>query len=124
MPDWKINRFAEMILERNTDEEKTNFIKKYVYAADDDGEPFPGLIRDVIVDILNICKEADLDLDEKPKHIVADLEFFRTIHILYPFPAMYSNVFSNGRRNPNVRNLGGGKPHRRKQRTKKVRKLR
>ena len=124
MPDWKRIRFAEMILERNTYEEKTNFIKKYVYATDDDGEPFPALLRDVIVDTVFRSNEDDLDLDTKTEYISTDLMGYGTIHILYPFPAMYSNVFSNGRRNPNVRNLGGGNPHRRKQRTKKVRKLR
>jgi len=121
MPDWKINRFAEIFLERTTDAEKTNFIKKYVYATDDDGEPFPGLLRDVIIDSVYRSNE-DLDLDTKTKYLGSDLGGYGTIHILYPFPAMYSNVFSNGKRNPSVRNLGGGK-RRRNQRTKKARKL-
>lgn len=92
MPDWKRIRFAEMILERNADEEKTNFIKKYVYAIYDDGEPFPGLLHDVIVDCVHISN-ADLDIDTKIKFIRSDLEFHKTIYILYPFPSKYSNVF-------------------------------
>jgi len=117
VPDWKIIRFAEMILERNADEEKTNFIKKYVYAIDDDGEPFPGLLHDVIVDCVHISN-ADLDIDTKIKFIRSDLEFHKTIHILYPFPSKYSSI-RNGKKS--MRNMGGGK---RRRRTKKVRNLR
>jgi hypothetical protein len=123
IPFWKRIRFAEMILERNTDAEKTNFIKEYVYATDDDGEPFPALLRDVIVDTVHRSNEDDIDLATKAEYISHDLGLFGTIHILYPFPDKYSNVFSNGKRNPSVRNLGGGK-RRRNQRTKKARKLR
>ena len=120
MPDWKIKRFAEMILERNTDEEKTNFIKKYVHVIDDDGEPFPGLLRDIIVDIVHISNYY-LTTESKIEHIFDHLLHLKNttypevIHVLYPFPVMHPNVFRNGRRNPSVRNLGGG--IRRKRRT-------
>jgi len=103
MPHWKIKRFAEMILERNTDEERTNFIKKYVHATDDDGEPFPGLLRDIIVDILHISN-CDETTKSKINNIFVHLLHLKNttypevIHILYPFPAMYSNVRNLGKR--------------------------
>lgn len=124
MPDWKIKRFAEMVLERTTDAEKTNFIKKYVYATYEDGEPFPGLLRDVIVDTVFRSNEDDLDLDTKTEYISTDLGGYGTIHILYPFPTMYSNVFRYRNGKKSVRR--GGKRRRnqrRNQRTKKARKL-
>jgi hypothetical protein len=88
-----------------------------VYAIDDDGEPFPGLLHDVIVDCVHISN-ADLDLDIKIKSISYDLEFHKTIYLLYPFPAKYSSI-RNGKKS--MRNMGGGK---RRRRTKKVRNLR
>ena len=126
MPDWKINRFAEMILERNTDEERTNFIKKYVHVTDADGEPFPGLLSDIIVDILHIISNWDETTESKIKNVFVHLLYLKTttypevIRILYPFPAMYPSA----RRNPSVHHLGGGKRGgKRRRRTKKARKL-
>jgi hypothetical protein len=127
MPDWKINRFAEMILERNTDEERTNFIKKYVHVTDADGEPFPGLLSDIIVEILDILNTSNRETTEsKIKNIFVHLLYLKTttypevIRILYPFPVMYPSA----RRNPSVRRGGGGKRGgKRRRRTKKARKL-
>ena len=113
MPDWKIKRFAEMILERNTDEERINFIKKYVHVIDDDGEPFPGLLRDIIVDIVHMSNYYPTT-ESKIEHIfdyllhLKNTTYPEVIYVLHPFPVMHPNVFRNGRRNPSVRNLGGG----------------
>ena len=130
MPDWKIKRFAEMISERNTDEKKTRFIQKYLHVTDEDGDPFIGLLNDIIVDILHISNyDDDLTTESKIKRIFDHLLHLKNttypevIHVLYPFPAMHPTAFRNGRRNPRVHNLGGGM-RRRKQRTKKARKLR
>ena len=130
MPDWKIKRFAEMISERNTDEKKTRFIQKYLHVTDEDGDPFIGLLNDIIVDILHISNyDDDLTTESKIKRIFDHLLHLKNttypevIHVLYPFPAMHPTVFRNGRRNPSVHNLGGGM-RRRNQRTKKARKLR
>ncbi|NBO54155.1 MAG: hypothetical protein EBU84_06095 [Actinobacteria bacterium] len=121
MPDWKINRFGEMILERNTDEERTNFIKKYVHVTDADGEPFPGLLSDIIVDILHIISNWDETTESKIKNIFVHLLYLKTypevIRILYPFPVMYPSA----RRNPSVRRGGGKRGGKRRRRTKKAR---
>lgn len=120
IPDVKLRMFAEMILERNTDEERTKFIKKYVHVTDADGEPFPGLLHDIILDILNTSNRETTE--SKIKNIFVHLLHLKNttypevIRILYPFPVMYPSA----RRNPSVRRGGGGK---RRRRTKKARKL-
>ena len=124
MPDWKIKRFAEMILERVTDAEKTNFIKKYVYATDENDDPLPGLVRDMIIDIVHISNDPDLtNAESKTKQIIDDLVFFKepyATRILYPFPTMYSNVFRFRNGKNSVRR--GGKRRRRHAKSKKCKK--
>lgn len=126
IPDVKLRMFAEMILERNTDEERTNFIKKYVHVTDADGEPFPGLLSDIIVEILDILNTSNRETTESKiknifvhlLHLKKNTTYPEVIRILYPFPVMYPSA----RRNPSVRRGGGGKRGgKRRRRTKKAR---
>jgi len=125
LPDWKIKRFAEMISERNTDEQKTRFIKKYVRVTYENGEPFIGSLNDIVSEILEISNDDDLNTESKIEGIFEHLLHLKNttypevIHVLYPFPAVYPDAFNRKRRTPNVRKLGG----KRTQRTKKARKL-
>ena len=136
IPDWKIKRFAEMISERNTAEQKRRFIQKYVHVTDEDGEPFIGLLNDIIADILYLSNyDDDLTTESKIKRIFDHLLHLKNttypevIHVLYPFPAVYPDIFNRRRRIPTVRKLGGGGGggggmRQRNQRTKRARKLR
>jgi hypothetical protein len=129
LPDWKIKRFAEMISERNTAEQK-RFIQKYVHVTDEDGEPFIGLLNDIIADILYLSNyDDDLTTESKIKRIFDHLLHLKNttypevIHVLYPFPAVYPDIFNRRRRIPTVRKLGGGGKTRRKLRRSRNRSL-
>jgi hypothetical protein len=132
LPDWKIKRFAEMISERSTDAEKRRFMQKYLHVTDEDGNPCDASLNNIIADILEISKDDDnLTTESKIKSIFEHLLHLKNttypevIHLLYPFPAVYPDIFSGRRRIPTVRKLGGGGGMRqRNQRTKRARKLR
>ena len=122
--DVKLRMVAIMILDLNTVEEKRQFMRKYVHVD----EPFPQLvdeideIDEIIEDIVRTRNyDDDVNRESKIKPIYDHLLHLKNtypevIHVLYPFPVMHSNVFGSRKRR-------GGK-RRRKQRTKKARKLR
>jgi hypothetical protein len=135
LPEWKLKWFAQMISEQKTVEQKKRFIEKYVHVTDEDGNPYDGLLNDIIADILlKSNNNDDLTTESKIEIIfehLLDLKnttYPELIHVLYPFPAVYPDIFRNKRRIPTVRKLGGGGKRggmrRRNQRTKKARKLR
>jgi hypothetical protein len=117
IPDWKIKRFAEMISERNTAEQKRRFIQKYVHVTDEDGEPFIGLLNDIIADILYLSNyDDDLTTESKIKRIFDHLLHLKNttypevIHIVYPFPVAYPKVHRRSgsiRAPPDLHHLGG-----------------
>ena len=117
IPDWKIKRFAEMISERNTGEQKRRFIQKYVHVTDEDGEPFIGLLNDIIADILYLSNyDDDLTTESKIKRIFDHLLHLKNttypevIHIVYPFPVAYPKVHRRSgsiRAPPDLHHLGG-----------------
>jgi hypothetical protein len=117
IPDWKIKRFAEMISERNTAEQKRRFIQKYVHVTDEDGEPFIGLLNDIIADILHLSNyDDDLTTESKIKRIFDHLLHLKNttypevIHIVYPFPVAYPKVHRRSgsiRAPPDLHHLGG-----------------
>ena len=118
IPDWKIKRFAEMISERNTDEQKKRFIQKYVHVTHKDGEPFIGLLNDIIADILHLSNyDDDLTTESKIKRIFDHLLHLKNttdpevIRIVYPFPVAYPKVHHRRsgsiRAPPDLHHLGG-----------------
>lgn len=117
IPDWKIQRFAEMISERNTAEQKRRFIQKYVHVTDEDGDPFIGLLNDIIADILHLSNyDDDLTTESKIKRIFDHLLHLKNttypeiIHIVYPFPVAYPRVHIRSgsiRAPPDLHHLGG-----------------
>ncbi len=130
LPDWKIKQVAEMISKQKTHQQKIRFIEKYVHVTDENGEPFIGLLNDITADILAISNDDDLNTESKIKGIFEHLlhlkntTYPKVIHVLYPFPAVYPDIFNRRRRIPTVRKLGGGGMRQKNQRTKKARKLR
>ena len=143
MPDWQIESFAKMILECKTVDERTKFIKKYVYVLNENDEPFPEMVDDIIVDLVDICDNSSQDdaVEEHLKYLkkmhtpsmhtpsmhtpsmhTPSIDTHLKIYILYPFPVMYPKVYRGHktRRTPNVRNLGGGKRRQTKRRTKPI----
>ncbi len=132
LPDWKIKGFATLISERSTDAEKRRFMQKYLHVTDEDGNPYAGLLNDIIADILKISKDDDNDnltTESKIKSIFEHLLILKNetypelIYVLYPFPAVHPNIFRNKRRIPTVRLLGGGGKTRRKLRRSRNRSL-
>ena len=124
LPDWKIKGFATLISERSTDTEKRRFMQKYLHVTDEDGNPYAGLLNDIIADILKISNDDDnLTTESKIKSIFEHLLILKNetypelIYVLYPFPAVHPNIFRNKRRIPTVRKLGGGKRRSTKKRT-------
>lgn len=134
--DLKLRIFATMVSERNTDDEqKRRFIEKYVRVTDENGDPSNELLDDIIEDILGISNDDDLNTESKIKGIFEHLLHLKntiypdSIYVLYPFPAVYPDIFNRRRRIPTVRKLGGGGGggggmRQRNQRTKRARKLR
>ena len=118
-----------MISDRTTDAEKRRFIEKYVSVIDENGEPFIGLLNDIIADILEISNEDELNTKSNIKGIFEHLLHLKNttdpevIHLLYPFPAVYPDIFNRRRRIPTVRKLGGGGKTRRKLRRSRNRSL-
>ena len=117
IPDWKIKRFAEMISERNTDEQKIQFIEKYVHVTYENGNPFIELLNDIIADILHLSNyDDDLTTESKIKRIFDHLLHLKNttypevIHIVYPFPVAYPKVHRRSgsiRAPPDLHHLGG-----------------
>lgn len=106
MPQWKLRSFVEMFI---TTEDQIKFIQNYVVVLDEQGEPFPGMVHDITEDMMsyendvnNILKHLEhlITIENHKPH-----EEKLKIHILYPFRVIYPS----NRRNPNIRNLGGGK---------------
>ena len=134
LPDWKIKRFAEMISKQKTHQQKRRFIEKYVRVTHENGEPCIGSLNDIVSEILEISNDDDLNTESKIEGIFEHLLHLKNttypevIHVLYPFPAVYPDIFNRRRRIPTVRKLGGGGGgggmRQRNQRTKRARKLR
>lgn len=129
LPDWKIKQFAEMISEQKTHQQKRRFIEKYVRVTDENGEPFTGSLNDIVSEILELSNDDDLNTESKIEGIFEHLLHLKNttypevIHVLYPFPAVYPDIFNRRRRIPTVRKLGGGGKTRRKLRRSRNRSL-
>jgi len=124
MSTLKIKMFVEMILNCKTNEEKKEFLKKYLYVLDVNNEPFPGLVDDIIVDILDI-----VDIHESPEFAMErhfkglmsrygpeDPDHIK-LYILYPFPVMHFRGRTKHAR-ANIHNLGGRGKRRRTRKRK------
>jgi hypothetical protein len=119
IPDFKLRMFAIMILDLITDEEKRQFMRKYVHVD----EPFPQLvdeIDEIIEDIvLTRNHDDDVNRESKIKPIYDHLLHLKNtypevMHVLYPFPVMHSNAFGSRKRR-------GGKRRRQRRTARKLR---
>jgi len=110
-----------MILNCETNEEKTEFLKKYLYVLDVNNEPFPGLVDDLIVDILGTPQFA---MEDHFKYLMSrygpeqplDQDHIK-LYILYPFPVMHFRGRTKHER-VNMHNLGGRGKRRRTRKRK------
>lgn len=131
IPDLTLQIFARMIVDCTTEAEKRTFIKKYMvinYDNDDSSIPLPHDIEtmdNVIITILNKLRASNLyqtkiqTLWDYLKQLKKNTRDPAKIHILYPF--IYPKIRLN-RRNPTLRNLGGGRKRRQTKRRPKSKK--
>lgn len=109
-----------MILNCKTSEEKREFLQKYFYIFDANDEPFPDLVNDLIVDILETNSEL---LDDHFNYLMSKFgpdqprdSDYTKLHILYPFPVMYG--LSRRGRTTHVLGRGGKRRRTRKRKMK------
>lgn len=112
MPEWKLKGFVEMLTRA---EDQIKFIQKYVDVLDEQGESFPGMVHDITEDIMSYENDVKSILDHLGYLIKKPNEEQLKIHILYPF----RDIHPSSRRNPSIRNLGGGKKRQQTKRTTK-----
>lgn len=118
LSNLRIKMFIQMILNCKTSEEKREFLQKYFYIFGANDEPFPDLVNDLIVDILETNSEL---LDSHFNYLMSkygpdqprDSDYTK-LHILYPFPVMYGL----NRRGRTTHDLGRGGKRRRTRKRK------
>ena len=92
---------------------RDQFIKKYVYVRNSDGESDPAMVNDISED-MNYISGRDQHLSEVKlrndliEHLKDTNADNGEIFILYPFPQIHITMTRKGRR-PSIRNLGGGR---------------
>ena len=104
MTDMKLKYFVDKFIAATDQRE---FIEKYISVLDEDNNPFPGMVDDIYTE-MSSDENNSTNIFNNLKDIVQKQKKFGElkIYILYPIREFYTVP---NRRNPNIRNLGGGK---------------
>ena len=131
LSDLKLGIFCTAFITCSNSYERTQFIKKYMYASKSNGESFHEFINDISVDMVHL---STTDIDEElsdpqmetqmRNRLINHLRYTNTkaaedderIFILYPFPRIH--MTRKGKLS--VHNLGGGKGNRKFTRKRKL----
>ena len=117
LSDLKLGIFCNAFITCSNSSERTQFIKKYIYASKSNGDSFHEFVNDISADMVDIITyvvdEEQLSETQMRNRLINHLKYVNdkavvdneSIFILYPFPRIH--MMRKGKFS--VHKLGGGK---------------